>query len=112
LAEIEHPAHHSTDSRSTERVAQSGVSAKVTVGQPWTRASGAKTGAAYMTLANQTDTDDGLTGVSSDVAAKAQIYQIKVVNGVMQIREVAGGLAIPAGGSVTLKPGSYNCRSG
>ena len=31
-----------------------------------------------------------------------------VVNGVMQMRQLADGLAIPAGGSVALKPGSYH----
>ena len=31
-----------------------------------------------------------------------------VVNGVMQMRQLADGLPIPAGGSVVLKPGSYH----
>ena len=31
-----------------------------------------------------------------------------MVSGVMQMREVADGLNVPAGGSVTLKPGSYH----
>jgi periplasmic copper chaperone A len=33
---------------------------------------------------------------------------MKVENGVMQMRELGGGLSIPAGGSVVLKPGSYH----
>ena len=33
---------------------------------------------------------------------------MKVENGVMKMREVAGGLPIPASGSVVLKPGSYH----
>jgi len=90
--------------------AQGTGAGKITVEQPWARATpaGAMTGAAYMTLANKAKTADRLTGASSDVAAKVQIHEMKVVNGVMQMREVAGGLAIPAGGSVTLKPGSYH----
>ena len=90
--------------------AQGSGSAKIDVEQPYARATpaGAMSGAAYMTLANKTKTADRLTGASSDVAAKVQIHEMKVVNGVMQMREVAGGLAIPAGGSVTLKPGSYH----
>jgi periplasmic copper chaperone A len=31
-----------------------------------------------------------------------------VINGVMQMRELANGLPIPSGGSVALKPGSYH----
>ena len=91
-------------------LAQGAGSTTITVEQPWARATpaGAKTGAAYMTLANKTKTADRLTGASSHVAAKVQIHEMKVVNGVMQMREVADGLAIPAGGSVMLKPGSYH----
>jgi hypothetical protein len=90
--------------------AQAGDNAKINVEQPWARATptGAKTGAAYMTLANKTSTADRLTGASSDVAAKVQIHEMKVVNGVMQMRQLADGLAIPANGSVALKPGSYH----
>lgn len=83
---------------------------KITVEQPWARATpaGAMSGAAYLTVANKSNTADRLTGASSDVAAKVQIHEMKIVNGVMQMREITGGLAIPAGGSVTLKPGSYH----
>lgn len=90
--------------------AQSGGNGKIDVEKPYARATpaGAMSGAAYMTLANKTQTADRLTGASSEVAAKVQIHEMKVVNGVMKMREVAGGLAIPAGGSVALKPGSYH----
>ena len=33
---------------------------------------------------------------------------MKVVNGTMQMRELAGGLPIPADGTAVLKPGSYH----
>jgi copper(I)-binding protein len=33
---------------------------------------------------------------------------MSVVNGVMQMRQLADGLPVPAGGSVVLKPGSYH----
>ena len=90
--------------------AQGAGNASITVEQPWTRATpaGAKTGAVYMTLENKSGTADRLTGASSDVADKLQIHEMKVENGVMQMREIAGGLSVPAGGSVVLKPGSYH----
>jgi periplasmic copper chaperone A len=90
--------------------AQGSGNSTIAVEQPWARATpaGAMSGAAYMTLANKTSAADSLTGASSDAAAKVQIHEMKVVNGVMQMREVAGGLAIPANGSVTLKPGGYH----
>ena len=91
-------------------LAQGTGNTSITVEQPWARATpgGAKTGAVYMTLDNKSGTADRLTGVSSDVADKLQIHEMKVENGVMKMREIAGGLPIPAGGSVALKPGSYH----
>jgi periplasmic copper chaperone A len=90
--------------------AQAGETSKVNVEQPWARATpaGATTGAVYMTLANKSDTADRLTAASSDVASKVQIHEMAVVNGIMKMRQLANGLAIPAGGSVTLKPGGYH----
>jgi periplasmic copper chaperone A len=91
-------------------LAQGAGNSSITVEQPWARATptGAKTGAVYMTLDNKSGTADRLTGASSDVADKLQIHEMNVENGVMQMREVPGGLPIPAGGSVVLKPGSYH----
>jgi periplasmic copper chaperone A len=90
--------------------AQGTGNASITIEQPWSRATptGAMTGAVYMTLDNKSGTPDRLTGGSSDVADKLQIHEMKVENGVMQMREIAGGLPIPAGGSVVFKPGSYH----
>jgi len=87
-----------------------GTGSSIAVEQPWARATpgGAKTGAVYMTLDNKSGTADRLTGASSDVADKLQIHEMKVENGVMKMREIAGSLPIPAGGSVALKPGSYH----
>lgn len=90
--------------------AQGASGDSITVQQPWSRATpnGAKTGAVYMTIDNKSDTADKLTGVSSDVADKVQVHEMKVENGIMQMREITGGLPVPANGSVVLKPGSYH----
>jgi len=91
-------------------LAQGTGTSTIAVEQPWARATpaGATTGAAYMTIDNKSGNADRLTGASSDVAGKVQIHEMMVVNGVMQMRQLADGLAIPAGGSVALKPGSYH----
>ena len=57
--------------------------------------------AAFMTLTNTTDRDLTLTGGAADFATQVQVHE--VVQGVM--RQKAGGLLIPARGSVTLQPG-------
>ena len=94
----------------TPALAQGTGNTSISVEQPWARATpgGAKTGAVYMTLDNKSGNADRLTGASSDVADKLQIHEMKVENGVMKMREIAGGLSIPAGRSVALKPGSYH----
>ena len=84
--------------------------ANITVEKPYARATpgGAQNGAAYMMIANKASTPDRLVGAASDVAAQAQVHEMSMDNGVMKMRELTDGLAIPAGGSVTLKPGSYH----
>jgi len=91
-------------------LAQGASTATIAVQQPWARATpaGAMTGAVYMTLVNKSGSADRLTGASSDVAPTVQIHEMSVVNGVMQMRQLANGLPIPAGGTVTLKPGGYH----
>ena len=85
-------------------------SASIQVEQPWARATpaGASTGAVYLTITNKSHDADRLLGASSDVAEKLQIHEMKVVNGTMEMREVSGGLPVPASGSVELKPGAYH----
>ena len=85
-------------------------SPSIQVENPWARAtpSGAKTGAVYMTIDNKSSIADRLTGVSSEVAKKLQIHETKTDKGITKMREISGGLPVPAGGSVVLKPGAYH----
>ncbi len=49
-----------------------------------------------------------LVGVASSAAGVAQVHEMKMEGGVMQMRAVAGGLDLPAGKTVELKPGGYH----
>ena len=60
-----------------------------------------------MTIENKGATPDRLTGGSADFAT-VEIHQMKSENGVMEMREVPGGLNIPAHGSVGLAPSGYH----
>ena len=84
--------------------------ASIQVEQPWARATpaGASTGAVYLTITNKSHDADRLLSASSDVADKLQFHEMKVVNGIMEMREITGGLPVAANGSVVLKPGSYH----
>lgn len=66
------------------------------------------TGAAYLVIANASDEADVLIGVTTEVAGVVEIHEIVDVSGVMQMRPLADGLEIPAGGEVTLEPGGYH----
>jgi copper(I)-binding protein len=80
------------------------------VTQPWARATpkGASTGAAYLTITNSGSKPERLSCTSSPAAAKCQIHEMAMNNGVMQMRPVEGGLEIKPGQTVTLKPGGYH----
>ncbi|MEX0283746.1 MAG: copper chaperone PCu(A)C [Paracoccaceae bacterium] len=74
----------------------------------YARSSGpnAKAGAAFMTLMNHGDTDDRLIAVRTDAAARAELHTHKENDqGVMQMRHVEDGFAIPAGGEHALSRG-------
>jgi len=80
------------------------------VAQPWARATpkGASSAAGYLAVTNSGTTPDRLTCVSSDAAAQCQIHTMSLEGGVMKMRPVEGGLEIPPGGTVTLKPGGLH----
>jgi periplasmic copper chaperone A len=65
---------------------------------------GAKVGDGYLTITNTGSVPDRLIGASSDRAGNVQLHQMTMANGIMTMRELKGGLAIPAGQSVTLEP--------
>lgn len=80
----------------------------ITVTDAYARSSGmsAKSGAAFMVIANGGDEDDQLIAASSDAAKMVQLHtHIAGDNGVMQMREVPGGFPIPAHGEHALARG-------
>ena len=80
------------------------------IGAAWARAmlAGQKAAGAYLTVTNKGGEADRLTGGASPLAGKVEVHTMEVVNDVMTMRPVEGGLEIPAGGSVELKPGSFH----
>ena len=76
----------------------------------WARATpgGAKVGGGYLTIENKGATPDKLIGGSTPAAAKVEVHEMAMNNGVMTMRPVKGGLSIPPGQSVTLAPGGYH----
>jgi copper(I)-binding protein len=72
----------------------------------WSRATpkGASVGAGYVTIKNTGTAPDRLIGGIADVAAKFEVHEMSMDNGVMKMRPVQGGLEIKPGETVELKP--------
>jgi copper(I)-binding protein len=68
----------------------------------------APVGGAYMTIVNTGETDDQLVSVASDVAEAVALHDMALVDDVMTMQPVEGGLALPAGETVTLAPGGLH----
>lgn len=81
--------------------------AEIRISHPWVRPTppGAVTAAAYLTVTNPTGVPDRLLAVISPAATRVAIHAMTMTGGVMRMREVAGGLVIPADGAVALVPG-------
>lgn len=62
----------------------------------------------FVSIANAGADDDRLIGGSADFAGEVQVHEMSMQDGVMKMRELADGLAIPAGGTVALTPGGYH----
>jgi copper(I)-binding protein len=69
---------------------------------------GALAAGGYVTITNTGTNDDMLTGGASSFSEVTEIHEMKMVEGVMKMRELEQGLKIPAGESVTLQPGGLH----
>ena len=80
----------------------------VDVKAAWARATvqGQKATGAFMTLTAKNGTK--LVGISSPVAGVAEVHEMKMDGDVMKMRALEGGLDLPAGKAVELKPGGYH----
>ncbi len=82
--------------------------AAVKVEKAWARATvqGQKGSGAFMSLTASEGTK--LVGLSTPVAGIAEVHEMKMDGDVMKMRAVAGGLDLPAGKTVELKPSGYH----
>ncbi len=80
------------------------------ISAPWARATpkGASVGGGYMTITNTGTAADHLIGGSTAVASRFEIHEMKIDNGIMKMRPVAGGIEIKPGQTVQLNPSGYH----
>ena len=80
----------------------------VTVKDAWVRTAvpGQTATGAFMTLTAQNGAR--LVGGSTPAASATELHEMKMDGNIMRMRPVQGGLDLPAGQAVQLKPGSYH----
>jgi copper(I)-binding protein len=81
---------------------------KLTFQHPWTRATAGKVGAGYTIIVNSGKTADQLVSASSPAVDRVEIHTMTMDDGVMKMRPLPDGIAIPAGGTAKLAPGGYH----
>lgn len=94
----------------TSALAQANQSEGLAVHHAWSRetAAGQSVGGGFMTIANRGAAADRLLSGTSPVAAEVQLHTMTMDGGIMRMRRVEGGIAVPARGTLELKPGSYH----
>ncbi len=82
---------------------------QLTIAHPWARATigQGKTGAAYLTLTIAGDDTDQLVAVETEVAARAELHNHTMTDGVMKMRQVEAIEVAPGSPSV-LAPGGLH----
>jgi len=90
--------------------AQANQSESLAVHYAWSRetAAGQSVGGGFMTISNREAAADRLLSGTSPVAAEVQLHTMTMDGGIMRMRRVEGGIAVPAKGTLELKPGSYH----
>ena len=78
----------------------------IAIEAPWSRATpgGAKVAAGYLTIKNGGAAPDRLVSATADIAERTEIHEMSMTDGMMKMRQVTDGVAVPAGGSVALAP--------
>ncbi|MDO3722891.1 copper chaperone PCu(A)C [Marinobacter sp. chi1] len=82
----------------------------VSIDHPWSRPTppGTPVGVGYLDITNHGSTNIILTGAKTPRAGRVSIHQSLMSEGMMRMQPVSGGLVIPAGDTVKLKPHGYH----
>ncbi|ODT69367.1 MAG: hypothetical protein ABS75_16785 [Pelagibacterium sp. SCN 63-23] len=82
----------------------------LTISHAFTRATlpNAPVAGGFLTISNNGGEADRLVAVSVPFAKEGQIHEMAMEGDVMKMRRLPDGIAIPAGGQVTLEPGGLH----
>jgi copper(I)-binding protein len=79
------------------------------IGDAWSRptAPGMPMGVAYFTITNGTPVDDALIAASTPAAARVEMHESSIEDGMARMRPLTE-IPVPAGGRVTVAPGGIH----
>jgi copper(I)-binding protein len=91
-------------------VASQAATRSISIENPWARETveGQAVGGGFMTIVNNGKSPDQLVSASSPVSSEVQIHTMSMERGVMRMRQLTDGIAVPANGRVELKPRSHH----
>lgn len=83
---------------------------EISVADGWVRAMlpGQPAGGGFLVVTNKGAAADRIVAASSPASGRVEIHTMEIVNDVMTMRPVEGGLVVPAGATVELKPGGHH----
>jgi copper(I)-binding protein len=84
-----------------------GVAAPI-VEDPWIRSNPNGMGAAYLTITMPAADTLVAAQVDASIAGRVEVHEVVEDEGMMRMREVAGGIPLPAGSAVDLRPGGFH----
>jgi copper(I)-binding protein len=64
--------------------------------------------AAYLSITNHGAMADRLLAAESSLSRKTELHTMEITNGVMKMRQIDGGIDIPAGATIQLAPGGFH----
>ena len=82
----------------------------IRITQAWTRqtAPAQTVAGGFMTIANESNTEDRLIGAESPAAERVELHSMSMDGGIMRMRPVPEGIAIAAHGTAKLAPGGLH----
>jgi copper(I)-binding protein len=94
---------------SSSLLAQSALVGPIKIEHAYTRATmpGQQVAGGFMKIENKSGPADQLVSASSPIAGEVQLHEMSMEGSVMKMRQVKD-IAVPAGGSVELKPGGLH----
>lgn len=103
------PAQDADAPAATADVARAPL-AGIEIDAPWIRQPppSAPVAGGYLRIGNHDAEPDRLLAVETDAVERVEIHEMREVDGVMRMRQLEGGLEVPASGHVALEPGGYH----